>query len=111
MDVEGGAPATPVVHPPFQQVPEGQPAQFRCTSSGHPPPTLTWGFQRERGPLRPGVRHEDGILYIDRVTKADAGEYVCTATNPYGSASAPGTLQVAKGNLTFHSFCAVRLIM
>ncbi|XP_054626436.1 protogenin A isoform X1 [Dunckerocampus dactyliophorus] len=64
-------------------VTEGSVARFSCKITAHPPPIITWEFNRvtlplatERITVLPG-----GFLQIYGVQRTDAGSYRCIATN------------------------------
>ncbi|KAM4744937.1 protogenin A [Anableps anableps] len=64
-------------------VAEGSVARFSCKISAHPPPIITWEFNRvtlslstDRITVLPS-----GVLQIQGVQRADAGHYRCIATN------------------------------
>uniref|UniRef100_A0A914WHN0 Basement membrane-specific heparan sulfate proteoglycan core protein n=1 Tax=Plectus sambesii TaxID=2011161 RepID=A0A914WHN0_9BILA len=59
-----------------------------CPCPGDPPPTLTWGYRTARGPLRGDVVANNGDLSIPSARLSDAGQYICTASNPYGTVDA-----------------------
>ncbi|XP_060073482.1 basement membrane-specific heparan sulfate proteoglycan core protein-like [Ylistrum balloti] len=77
-----------------QTISIGSSALFQCrVMDGDPPPTLTWSraggeaFTTENTELM-----ENGVIMFKQVTGAEAGEYVCTATNDMGSVSATAVL-------------------
>ncbi|XP_030578198.1 protogenin A [Archocentrus centrarchus] len=62
---------------------EGSVARFSCKIVAHPPPIITWEFNRVTLPLiteRITVL-PSGVLQIQGVQRADAGSYRCIATN------------------------------
>ncbi|XP_061559333.1 protogenin A-like [Phycodurus eques] len=64
-------------------VTEGSVARFSCKISAHPPPIITWEFNRVTLPLvteRITVL-PSGALQIHGVQRADGGNYRCVATN------------------------------
>ncbi|KAK6034690.1 immunoglobulin domain protein [Cooperia oncophora] len=71
----------PKVDPMEQTVTEGEPARFRCWVPGNPDAELKWqriGHQ----PLPSTVQEHQGILHIPRASQHEAGQYICTATDP-----------------------------
>ncbi|VDM66313.1 unnamed protein product, partial [Strongylus vulgaris] len=73
----------PQVDPPEQTVNEGDPAQFRCWVPGNPQAILRWTKQGGQ-PLPEGTLERDGFLRINNAKMSDAGDYICTATDPRG---------------------------
>uniref|UniRef100_A0A8R1IWZ2 Ig-like domain-containing protein n=1 Tax=Caenorhabditis japonica TaxID=281687 RepID=A0A8R1IWZ2_CAEJA len=76
-------PATipPKVDPIQQTVDRGQPARFKCWVPGNSNVQLKWS-RPGGGALPNGVQEQQGILHIPRATEHEAGQYVCTATDP-----------------------------
>lgn len=70
------------INPPYQQVKEGEPVEFRCEATGNPPPELDW--IRAQGHINPEATFTNGIWRIPTVTKSDAAEYKCIARNTIG---------------------------
>ncbi|KAF7660585.1 hypothetical protein LDENG_00279200 [Lucifuga dentata] len=64
-------------------VTEGSVARFSCRISAHPPPIITWEFNRVTLPLATEriTVLPSGVLQIYGVQRADAGNYRCIATN------------------------------
>uniref|UniRef100_A0A8C5I4R1 Protogenin n=1 Tax=Gouania willdenowi TaxID=441366 RepID=A0A8C5I4R1_GOUWI len=64
-------------------VTEGSVARFSCKVSAHPPPIITWEFNRITLPLTTEriTVLPSGVLQIYGVSRADAGNYRCIATN------------------------------
>uniref|UniRef100_A0A672Y830 Protogenin n=1 Tax=Sphaeramia orbicularis TaxID=375764 RepID=A0A672Y830_9TELE len=62
---------------------EGSVARFSCKISAHPPPIITWEFNRVTLPLATEriTVLPSGILQIHGVQRTDAGNYRCVATN------------------------------
>ncbi|XP_072237408.1 protogenin A [Leuresthes tenuis] len=62
---------------------EGSVARFSCKISAHPPPIITWEFNRVTLPLSSEriTVLPNGVLQIHGVRRADAGHYRCIATN------------------------------
>ncbi|VDO14997.1 unnamed protein product [Haemonchus placei] len=86
----------PKIDPVEQTVNDGEPARFRCWVPGNPEAELKWhriGHQ----PLPASVQEHQGILHIPRASQHEAGQYVCTATDPRDRRpqdSDPATLHV-----------------
>ncbi|KAK2854068.1 hypothetical protein Q5P01_006729 [Channa striata] len=68
---------TPIV------VTEGSVARFSCKISAHPPPIITWEFNRVTLPLTTEriTVLPSGVIQIHGVQQVDAGNYRCIATN------------------------------
>eukprot|EP00066_Takifugu_rubripes_P005782 XP_003970092.1 PREDICTED: protogenin [Takifugu rubripes] len=71
------------IQPTSLVVTQGSVARFSCKITAHPPPIITWEFNRVPLPL--GTERmtvlPSGVLQIYGVEKRDAGSYRCTATN------------------------------
>uniref|UniRef100_A0A914BVB7 Basement membrane proteoglycan n=1 Tax=Acrobeloides nanus TaxID=290746 RepID=A0A914BVB7_9BILA len=80
-----GKPPRPVATPPLITVKHGDPASFHCDANSDTPAEIHWGFGRDVGPLRGDVIQEGDDVVIDSADDLVAGEYVCTATNEFGS--------------------------
>ncbi|XP_069775261.1 basement membrane-specific heparan sulfate proteoglycan core protein isoform X3 [Narcine bancroftii] len=95
-------PATPpvaTIEPPFLRVNQGHTAEFRCTATGHPRPTLEW-FGGQGNIISPNAVIRDGLLRIVATEHSDEAEYSCKATNSAGHHTATTVLYVQSvGNL------------
>ncbi len=81
----------------------GRSVAFNALATGSPAPTYQWTLNGST--TIPGATGTtDSILLISGATSADAGTYVCTATNLLGSVTTTATLTVvttaAPGYLT-----------
>ena len=85
---QGGAPPRPVATPPEITVPRGSPARFHCDPGSDSPADVHWSFGPNNGPLRGDVFQEGNDLVISSANDDNAGEYICTATNPHGTGTA-----------------------
>uniref|UniRef100_A0A669DG86 Heparan sulfate proteoglycan 2 n=1 Tax=Oreochromis niloticus TaxID=8128 RepID=A0A669DG86_ORENI len=65
-----------------QTVMIGNSVEFECQAVGDPEPTVKWS--KVGGSLPPHIVVKGGMLKIEQVTEADAGQYRCTATNDVG---------------------------
>ncbi|XP_066527292.1 basement membrane-specific heparan sulfate proteoglycan core protein [Hoplias malabaricus] len=75
-----------------QTVMVGNSVEFECMAIGEPKPTVHWS--KGGGPLPVHVQVTGGMLRIERVTEADAGQYRCTATNNVGSVQSNVVLNI-----------------
>ncbi|XP_041648489.1 protogenin A-like [Cheilinus undulatus] len=64
-------------------VTQGSVARFSCKISAHPPPIITWEFNRVTLPLTTEriTVLPSGVLQIHNVQRSDGGNYRCIATN------------------------------
>ncbi|KAK7913078.1 hypothetical protein WMY93_013289 [Mugilogobius chulae] len=71
------------IQPTSIVVTEGSVARFSCKISAHPPPIITWEFNRVTLPLTTEriTVLPSGVLQIYGVQQTDAGNYRCIATN------------------------------
>ncbi|KAK9515159.1 hypothetical protein VZT92_025826 [Zoarces viviparus] len=75
-----------------QTVMIGNSVEFECQAVGDPEPTVKWS--KVGGSLPAHIMVKGGMLRIDKVTEADAGQYRCTATNDVGSVQSQVVLNV-----------------
>ncbi|XP_064813458.1 basement membrane-specific heparan sulfate proteoglycan core protein isoform X3 [Oncorhynchus masou masou] len=75
-----------------QTVMVGNSVEFECQAIGEPQPTVRWS--RVGGPLPAHIMVKGGMLKIEQVSDADAGQYRCTATNDVGSVQSQVVLHV-----------------
>ncbi|KAK4809745.1 hypothetical protein QYF61_007113 [Mycteria americana] len=75
-----------------QTVLAGTAVELECLGLGEPRPHVTWS--KVGGRIRPGVLVHAGTLTIERVERADAGQYRCTATNAVGTVQSHVILHV-----------------
>lgn len=66
--------------------------EFECQAIGDPEPTVQWS--KVGGSLPAHIMVKGGMLKIEQVTEADAGQYRCTATNDVGSVQSQVVLNV-----------------
>ena len=67
---------------------EGMNATLNCTVTGIPMPSVSW-FE-----VKTGNRFSENPLVFANVSRQQAGEYICEATNPCGNDSKKGILIV-----------------
>uniref|UniRef100_A0A8C8DW87 Protein tyrosine kinase 7 (inactive) n=1 Tax=Oryzias sinensis TaxID=183150 RepID=A0A8C8DW87_9TELE len=53
---------------------------IQCSATGMEPPTIRW-TKADGGELLPHVEQKDGQLHFNKVTRSDAGNYTCIASN------------------------------
>ncbi|CAB1330005.1 unnamed protein product [Coregonus sp. 'balchen'] len=75
-----------------QTVMVGNSVEFECQAIGEPQPTVRWS--KVGGLLPAHIVVKGGMLKIEQVTEADAGQYRCTATNDVGSVQSQVVLNV-----------------
>ncbi|XP_053308483.1 basement membrane-specific heparan sulfate proteoglycan core protein [Spea bombifrons] len=101
---EGHRPSGAGVHPsafiePRQlTVQRGQPAEFRCTATGNPTPTLEW-TGGPNGALSSRAIIQGGILRFTSTEPSDEGQYTCHARNSAGQHLARADLRIHSGSL------------
>ena len=82
-----------------QNVPEGQPAVFRCRVAGSPAPQITWEKDGQLiKPSRYFIMSQEGdnthVLRISEAFPEDEGTYRCVASNANGQAQCSANLFV-----------------
>ncbi|XP_047579738.1 basement membrane-specific heparan sulfate proteoglycan core protein isoform X13 [Lutra lutra] len=94
-----GTPSAPVVsiHPPQLTVQPGQMAEFRCSATGNPAPTLDW-TGGPGGQLPQKAQIHGGILRLPAVQPSDQAQYLCRARNSIGQHVARAVLHVHGGS-------------
>nr|XP_023491329.1 basement membrane-specific heparan sulfate proteoglycan core protein isoform X8 [Equus caballus] len=94
-----GTPSAPVVsiHPPQLTVQPGQVAEFRCSATGSPTPTLEW-TGGPSGQLPQKAQIHGGILRLPAIEPSDQGQYLCRASSSAGQQVARAVLHVHGGN-------------
>ncbi|NXX95340.1 HMCN1 protein, partial [Centropus bengalensis] len=93
---------TLIVHvlPAFIELPgdvaltKGEELRLTCKAAGIPVPKITWTFNNNIIPAQYDDVNGHSELVIERVSKEDAGTYVCTAENTVGSIKAIGFVYV-----------------
>uniref|UniRef100_A0A671WIT5 Neural cell adhesion molecule 3 n=1 Tax=Sparus aurata TaxID=8175 RepID=A0A671WIT5_SPAAU len=74
-----------------------------CLVDGHPQPNINWTMPNSIDPSRHHFNSDRSQLTIRSVTRADYGEYVCTATNKIAESSATIMLHVFEAPEVFVS--------
>lgn len=93
-----GTPPRPVATPPLLSVAPGSPARFNCVAHSDTPARIKWGFREENGPLPEHVNQDGDDIVISEAGDRNVGEYVCSATNDFGTGVAdPVRLEVTEG--------------
>ncbi|KAE9418269.1 hypothetical protein Angca_005905, partial [Angiostrongylus cantonensis] len=80
-----GGPPRPVATPPVLTVKRGQPARFHCDAHSPTPAQIRWGYGDADSDLPEGVTQTVDDIVIDAADDSHEGEYVCSATNDFGS--------------------------
>ncbi|KAJ8258098.1 hypothetical protein GJAV_G00193140 [Gymnothorax javanicus] len=93
-----GSQAIATVHPPVLTIQQGQRAEFRCTATGNPPPTVEW-IVGHGNQISPHAIIRGGVLTITKVERSDEGEYICRASNTHGEHNARAVLYVHSASL------------
>ncbi|XP_075461950.1 basement membrane-specific heparan sulfate proteoglycan core protein isoform X3 [Ascaphus truei] len=93
-----GTPPTAVIEPRQLTVQQGQPAEFHCTVSGNPPPTLEW-TGGQNGGISSRAIIQGGILRFTSAEASDEGQYTCRVRNTAGQHLARAELRVHSGSL------------
>ncbi|XP_058532481.1 basement membrane-specific heparan sulfate proteoglycan core protein isoform X2 [Ochotona princeps] len=85
------------IHPPQLTVQPGQLAEFRCSATGNPTPTLEW-IGGPGGQLPQKAQVSGGILRLVAVEPSDQAPYLCRAHNSAGQHVARAVLHVHGGS-------------
>ncbi|ETN69716.1 immunoglobulin domain protein [Necator americanus] len=80
-----GGPPRPVATPPVLTVKRGEPARFHCDAHSPTPAQINWGHGDADSDLPDGVVHEVDDITIEAADESHEGEYVCSATNEFGT--------------------------
>lgn len=86
--ITGGKPPRPVATPSDQVVKVGETARFHCDPNSDTAANVRWGYETSDGPLRGDVVQDGNDLIVRSADNSVAGEYICIATNQYGSGEA-----------------------
>ncbi|XP_072887750.1 basement membrane-specific heparan sulfate proteoglycan core protein isoform X3 [Hemitrygon akajei] len=87
------------IEPTILRVKQGQTAEFRCSATGNPPPTLEW-FGGQGNIISPNAVIQGGLLRIVATEHSDEAEYSCKASNSAGHHIATAILYVQSvGNM------------
>nr|XP_054952810.1 basement membrane-specific heparan sulfate proteoglycan core protein isoform X2 [Pan paniscus] len=84
------------IHPPQLTVQPGQLAEFRCSATGSPTPTLEW-TGGPGGQLPAKAQIHGGILRLPAVEPTDQAQYLCRAHSSAGQQVARAVLHVHGG--------------
>jgi hypothetical protein len=79
-----GTPPRPVATPPVITVKRGDKARFHCDANSDSPAEVHWRGA-DNGPLRGDAIQEGDDLIIENADESTAGEYICQATNQFGT--------------------------
>ncbi|XP_061194934.1 hemicentin-2-like [Saccostrea echinata] len=73
----------------------GETVILRCDAAGNPQSSVTWTFPKTGTAVPKDVRiNPDGSITIVHVDQFSEGDYMCNASNSFGSATASGHLNV-----------------
>ncbi|KAG7477685.1 hypothetical protein MATL_G00072180 [Megalops atlanticus] len=87
-----------VINPPVLTIQQGQRAEFRCTATGSPTPSVEW-TGGQGNPIPPNAIMRGGVLTIPVVERSNEGEYFCKAVNAHGEHTARAVLYVHSASL------------
>ncbi|CAJ0956027.1 unnamed protein product [Ranitomeya imitator] len=93
-----GLPPVAVIEPRQLSVQKGHPAEFRCTATGNPTPTVEWTGGQNGGISSRASVHQ-GVLRFSSTQLSDEGHYTCRVHNSFGQHVAVADLRVHSGNL------------
>ncbi|XP_068097689.1 basement membrane-specific heparan sulfate proteoglycan core protein isoform X2 [Hyperolius riggenbachi] len=93
-----GSPPTAIIEPRQLTVQQGQPAEFRCTATGNPTPTVEW-TGGPNGGISTRAVVQGGVLRFSSTQVSDEGSYTCSVRNTLGHHLARADLRVHVGNL------------
>uniref|UniRef100_A0A9J2P054 Basement membrane proteoglycan n=1 Tax=Ascaris lumbricoides TaxID=6252 RepID=A0A9J2P054_ASCLU len=97
LELSAGGPPRPEASPADQTVQTGERARFHCEANSETQARIRWGYRAPDGPLRGDVVQEGDDVVINSADESNAGEYICTATNEYGTGeAAPVRLHVTE---------------
>ncbi|XP_053431699.1 basement membrane-specific heparan sulfate proteoglycan core protein isoform X4 [Nycticebus coucang] len=85
------------IHPPQLTVQPGQLAEFRCSATGNPMPTLEW-TGGPGGQLPQKAQIHGGILRLPAAEPSDQAQYLCRAHSSAGQHVARAVLHVHGGS-------------
>lgn len=74
--------------PPVITVRRGDRARFHCDANSETPAEIHWGYGSTDGPLRGDAVQEGDDVVIEAADDLTTGEYICQATNEYGTGQA-----------------------
>ncbi|KAM8927903.1 basement membrane-specific heparan sulfate proteoglycan core protein [Pelodytes ibericus] len=94
----GGVHPSAIIEPRQLTVQRGQPAEFRCTASGNPTPTVEW-TGGQNGALSSRAIVQGGILRFTSTEPSDEGQYTCHVRNSVGQHLARADLRIHSGSL------------
>ncbi|XP_053096921.1 basement membrane-specific heparan sulfate proteoglycan core protein isoform X12 [Pangasianodon hypophthalmus] len=88
---------TVTIHPPGITIQQGQRAEFRCTATGNPTPSVEWTGPGNR--ISSSAIIQGGVLTFPSVQRSDEGDYTCRAVNIHGEHTARAVLYVHSASL------------
>ncbi|KAK2836256.1 hypothetical protein Q7C36_014125 [Tachysurus vachellii] len=85
----------------------GNDLSLSCTAEGNPEPEVSWSFQNQTK----ATGRRQTILNLSKANSADAGEYLCTASNELGSKTRTVSLTVEESNTRTIIICVGVLLL
>ncbi|XP_047663748.1 hemicentin-1-like isoform X3 [Tachysurus fulvidraco] len=105
VNVQYGPEIQPVT--PSEVVKAGNDLSLSCTAEGNPEPQVRWSFQNQTK----ATGRRQAILNLSKTKSADAGEYLCTASNELGSKTRTVSLTVEESNMRTIIICVGVLLL
>ncbi|XP_053339071.1 basement membrane-specific heparan sulfate proteoglycan core protein isoform X5 [Clarias gariepinus] len=90
---------TVTIHPPVVTIQQGQRAEFRCTATGNPAPTVEWTGGPGGNRISSRAIIQGGVLTFPSVQRSEEGDYTCRAVNAHGEHTARAVLYVHSASL------------
>ncbi|KAK2836257.1 hypothetical protein Q7C36_014126 [Tachysurus vachellii] len=105
VNVQYGPEIQPVTR--SEVVKAGNDLSLSCTAEGNPEPEVSWSFQNQTK----ATGRRQTILNLSKANSADAGEYLCTASNELGSKTRTVSLTVEESNMRTIIICVGVLLL
>ncbi|UYV67717.1 HSPG2 [Cordylochernes scorpioides] len=81
------------IHPPTVEARPGESVRLECRVSGSPAPTVAWSFST--GSMPAGATPAGSTLVISSLGPQHQGVYICTASNPQGTAQSQARVSLS----------------